>query len=54
MNRVITIQTDKVNVKAEINDTKTSDAVWQALPVRGTANTWGEEIYFGIPVDAEP
>ena len=54
MNRVITIKTNEINVKAEINDTKTADVIWQALPVRSTVNTWGEEIYFGIPVDAEP
>ena len=54
MNRVITIKTNEINVKAEINDTKTADVIWQALPVRSTVNTWGEEIYFGIPADAEP
>ena len=54
MNRIIAIETDKINVKAEINDTKTADIIWQALPVQSTVNTWGEEIYFSIPVDAEP
>lgn len=54
MNRVIAIQTNKINVKAEINDTRTSDVIWQALPVKSTVNTWGEEIYFSIPFDAEP
>ena len=29
---------------------KTSEAVWKALPIEGTANRWGDEIYFGIPV----
>jgi hypothetical protein len=53
MNRIITIQTNEINVKAEINDTKTADIIWQALPVQSTVNTWGEEIYFGIPVDIE-
>jgi hypothetical protein len=54
MNRIIAIETDKINVKAEINDTKTADIIWQALPIQSTVNTWGEEIYFSIPVDAEP
>jgi hypothetical protein len=53
MNRIITIQTNEINVKAEINDTKTADIIWQALPVQSTVNTWGEEIYFGIPVDID-
>jgi len=29
---------------------KTSEALWNALPIEGTANRWGEEIYFEIPV----
>jgi len=29
---------------------KTSEALWNALPIEDTANRWGEEIYFEIPV----
>lgn len=32
---------------------KTAQAVMDALPFEGTANVWGEEIYFTIPVDSE-
>ncbi len=32
----------------------TADAVWDRLPIEGKANTWGDEIYFGIPVKVEP
>ena len=28
--------------------------MWDALPIDGSVNTWGDEIYFGIPVDVEP
>ena len=37
--------------RAEINDSKTADAIWNALPINGTANLWGDEIYFEIPVN---
>ena len=36
---------------AELNDSPTATAIWQALPVEGAANVWGEEVYFEIPVD---
>lgn len=33
-------------------ETPTAQKLWEALPVEGTANLWGEEIYFEIPVSA--
>jgi hypothetical protein len=26
--------------------------VWEALPIEGSVNRWGEEVYFDIPVKA--
>lgn len=40
-------------VDAELYDKPTARAVWKALPLEGRVNTWGEEIYFSIPVEAE-
>lgn len=50
MNRPIVITAGDATVQAELFDNPTADAVWEALPVEGTANVWGEEIYFDIPV----
>jgi hypothetical protein len=41
-----------VRVEAKISEEnpKTADAVWNALPIKGKANRWGDEIYFPIPI----
>ena len=38
--------------EAELNDTPTAKKIAQALPIRNVFNTWGDEIYFEIPVNA--
>ena len=50
----ITITAGEVELNAELNDTATGQAVWNALPISASGNTWGDEIYFRIPVVAEP
>ena len=40
-------------VEAELGDSETAKKVWTALPVETSFNTWGDEIYFPIPVEAE-
>ncbi len=51
--RRIVVTTGAVEVTAELNDTPTADAVWEALPFDAAASTWGDEIYFAIPASAE-
>ncbi len=53
MTRQIRIKAGSVIAPAELHNTKTADAIWQALPLTGNINTWGEEIYFAIPVKTE-
>jgi len=50
MKRQIIIRAGTVKAKAEIDGSGTADAIWQALPIKGTANLWGDEVYFEIPV----
>ena len=49
----ITIQAGDVSMPAELNDSPTVRKIWEALPIEGRANLWGDEIYFAIPVDAD-
>lgn len=50
MARLITIKAGGVEAQAELNDSATADAVWNALPITARGSTWGDEIYFAIPV----
>ena len=50
--RRIRIRAGAVTVSATLNDSSTADAVWDALPITGQVQTWGDEIYFSIPVEA--
>ncbi len=54
MERKIRIRAGKIEVTAELNDTRTAQAVWKALPIKGLGERWGDEIYFAIPVSMGP
>ena len=36
-----------------LNDTPNARKLLSALPCSSSANTWGEEVYFSVPVNAE-
>ena len=50
--RRIRITASEVSVTASLNDSATADLVWDALPLEASGNTWGDEIYFRIAVNA--
>jgi len=50
MSRKITVRVENIKADAEIYDNGTARKIWEALPIESTANTWGDEIYFSIPV----
>ena len=51
--RKITVTAGSVLVAATLNDSSTAEALWNALPLEASANTWGDEIYFRIAVQAD-
>jgi len=46
----ICIKVGSIEAIAELNDTRTAQAIWKALPIKSQVNLWGEEVYFSIPL----
>ncbi len=53
MKRTIQIKVSGIELKAILNDSRTAQAIWEALPIVARINTWGDEVYFAIPVKLE-
>jgi len=49
----IRIKWPKGELVASLADTPTTTALVAALPVKSRASTWGEEVYFALPVSAK-
>lgn len=49
----IRIAIGNVILDAKLSDTPTAKKVGEILPFEGSFNTWGDEIYFTIPVKSE-
>ena len=48
--RKIRITVAGIDLEAELLPTPTADCVYDAVPFDSTTNTWGEEVYFPVPV----
>lgn len=48
----IAIRLGSLTMEAELNDTQTARQVADVLPLRSGFSTWGDEIYFAIPIEA--
>ena len=49
----IRITAGAIETEAELNATRTAQAIWEALPIKGRVNLWGNEIYFSIPLSLD-
>jgi hypothetical protein len=47
---IITISVNDIRLEAELGTSATAVEILQALPFESIVNTWGDEIYFTIPV----
>ena len=47
------IEVDNLAVSADLTNTPTARKIMEILPIEGSANVWGEEIYFDIPLRAD-
>ena len=52
MDRII-IEVETLSLEAELLDTPTGRKISEALPLEGSVNVWGDEIYFDIPLTIE-
>lgn len=50
MGKKIRIRAGAIGAEAELNDTRTAQAIWKMLPIKGRVNFWGDEIYFAVPL----
>ncbi len=52
--RRIRITAGAIAADATLDESATAGLVWEALPLAAAGETWGDEIYFSIPVKAKP
>ena len=53
MERKIIIEFNSLSFEGLLNDSNTSNLIWDSLPINSSVSTWGDEIYFSIPVNDE-
>ena len=51
--RQIQISTGNLTLTATLNDLETANQLWESLPITGSVQIWGDEIYFSIPINVE-
>ena len=51
MAKTIQLSSGDLHLRIRLRDTATARAIYQALPIEASFQTWGEEIDFPVPVD---
>ena len=50
----IRITVGDIQLDAQLNDSETARKIYELLPLNCSFNTWGDEIYFAIPLEMGP
>jgi hypothetical protein len=53
MGKRIRIVAGTVEAEAELNNTASAQAIWEALPIQARVSLWGDEVYFSTPLSLE-
>jgi hypothetical protein len=53
MGRAIKMVIGDLILRGELHKSRTAELIWNVLPIDAVGETWGEEIYFKIPVKSE-
>jgi hypothetical protein len=51
--RKINLSVEGISLEAELSDTPTAHKIDEILPIEGSVNVWGDEIYFDIALEIE-
>ena len=49
----IIFEFEKLSIEGELNDSPTSKALINSLPIEGISQIWGDEIYFSTSISKE-
>lgn len=50
--RAVNITVGEVTLHCALRQTATAEEIWNACPFTSTAQIWGKEVYFSVPVEA--
>ena len=53
MKRIKIKISNSLELNAQLNGSETAGKIWDSLPLKSKTSTWGDEIYFPIPVKAK-
>lgn len=54
MKMKVVFKTSKVTLEGILNNSETALKIYEKLPIEARVNTWGDEIYFKIPLSLKP